>query len=191
VRIPSLLILLVLLFNQVLNPALAQEPTAPSTESVTAPALTPEQPTMALPAVPNGATPASSSNPNRAIQQSNEKPPLQGHLARHTLGIRSLPEGRDPDFIIGHFALGIGPFITIPMNRPMGRTAELAKKFVKKWQGKQVNPCFLKLTKLDDNSGGYYFNTRSSKEGPSGWLMPMPKRPGKDKVTPWAIYFDQ
>jgi hypothetical protein len=126
-----------------------------------------------------------------AVAPANNKAPLQGHLARHELGVRSLPEGREPDYIIGHFAVGIGPFLSIPMNGPIGKTAELSRKFVKKWQGKQVNPCLLKLTKLNDDSGGFYFKTRTSSEGPCGWLMPMPKRPGKDKVIPWAIYFDQ
>jgi len=153
----------------------------PATESV--PTLVPQQPTIAPPAVPSE---------KDAAPETSGKQPLQGHLAKHELGvIRSLPEGREPDYIIGHFSVGIGPFIQIPMNGPVGRTAELSRKFVKKWQGKQVNPCILKLTKLDDSSGGFYFNTRTSREGPCGWLMPMPKRPGKDKVIPWAIYFDQ
>jgi hypothetical protein len=172
-----------------LSPAIAEELTATSGQPMATPTLTPQEPKMALPAVPGTSPEPTPSLTGTA--QTTDRPPLEGHLARHTLGIRSLPEGRDPDFIIGHFALGIGPFIKIPMDHPTGRTAELGKKFVKKWQGKQVDPCFLKLTKLTDNSGGYYFNTRGSKEGPCGWLMPMPKRPGKDKVTPWAIYFDQ
>ena len=177
-----LLALVVIHFIDLTAPSFADEPATATTDSQPAPTLLPQQPTMAPPAV-------SSDTP--ATAPVNSKPPLQGHLAQHAIGIRSLPPGREPDYIIGHFSVGIGPFITIPMNGPVGRTAELSRKFVKKWQGKQVNPCLLKLTKLNDDSGGYYFNTRTSKDGPCGWLMPMPKRPGKDKVIPWAIYFDQ
>jgi hypothetical protein len=101
-----------------------------------------------------------------------------------------MPEGREPDYIIGHFSISIGLFLKIKVNGPVGNTAELASKFVKKWQGKQVHPCLIKLSKLKDASGGYYFNTLTSREGPCGWMMPMPLRPG-EKNTPWAIYFDQ
>jgi len=185
--------LLVFLVGLQCRPALAEDALSSPSEQKQVDSnllLKPQTPSMAPIAVPTSEAPPTAAG-GQARVEANVRPPLQGHLAQHTLGVRSLPEGRDPDYIIGHFAIGFGPFIHFQTNGPLGNMAELSKKFVKKWQGKQVNPCLLKLVKLQDNSGGYYFKTRSSKDGPCGWLMPMPKRPGKDKVTPWAIYFDQ
>jgi len=128
------------------------------------------------------------------VQQGKEtatRAPLQGHLVRHGLDIRSLPVGLTPDFIIGHFALTIGPFIRIPVNTPLSSSAGFASRFVKKWHGKQMHSCQIKMKKIPDGSGGYYFKTIGHEDGPRGWLMPMPKVVGKDKVTPWGIFFDQ
>ncbi|MDR3615934.1 MAG: hypothetical protein P4L53_20415 [Candidatus Obscuribacterales bacterium] len=117
--------------------------------------------------------------------------PLEGHLTRHSLGIRSLPaDGREPDAILGHFAVGL-PFMTKSVSKPPSPFVTMVPKMVKKWQGKQVFPCVIKLTKLKDGSDGYFFKTFNDDEGPCGWMMPQPKVPGKDKVVPWAIYFDQ
>ena len=117
--------------------------------------------------------------------------PLEGHLTRHSLGIRSLPaDGREPDAILGHFAVGL-PFMTKSVSKPPSPFVTMVPKMVKKWQGKQVFPCVIKLTKLKDGSDGYFFKTFNDDEGPRGWMMPQPKVPGKDKVVPWAIYFDQ
>jgi hypothetical protein len=117
--------------------------------------------------------------------------PLEGHLTRHSLGIRSLPaDGREPDAILGHFAVGL-PFMTKSVSKPPSPFVTMVPKMVKKWQGKQVFPCVIRLTKLKDGSDGYFFKTFNDEEGPCGWMMPQPKVPGKDKVVPWAIYFDQ
>lgn len=117
--------------------------------------------------------------------------PLEGHLTKHSLGIRSLPaDGREPDAILGHFAVGL-PFMTKSVSKPPSPFVTMVPKMVKKWKGKQVFPCVIKLDKLKDGSDGYYFKTFTDEEGPCGWMMPQPKVPGKDKVTPWAIYFDQ
>jgi hypothetical protein len=117
--------------------------------------------------------------------------PLQGHLVKRGLQIRSLPVGLTPDFIIGHFAFTIGPFIRVPVEKPLGNIAGFAAKFVKKWHGRQIRSCQIRLKKIPDGSGGYYFKTIGHEDGPRGWLMPMPKVPNKDRVTPWAIFFDQ
>jgi hypothetical protein len=117
--------------------------------------------------------------------------PLEGHLTRHSLGVRSLPaDGREPDAIFGHFAVGL-PFMTKSVSKPPSPFVTMVPKMVEKWQGKQVFPCVIKLTKLKDGSDGYFFKTFNDDEGPCGWMMPQPKVPGKDKVVPWAIYFDQ
>ena len=176
IRFSCLLILLIGTFALGRSPALADAPITASLNSPGAPSLIIQQPTLALPAVPTDSAPtnandagasvaaaASSSNASDGTDKGTAKPPLQGKVVRHsagaghTLGIRSLPEGREPDYIIGHFGLYIGPI----------------------------------RIKLGDDSGGFYFSTIGYPEGPCGWLMPMPKREGQDKVTPWAIYFDQ
>jgi hypothetical protein len=124
-------------------------------------------------------------------QASNDtsKMPLQGQLVKRALGVRSLPEGMEPDVIIGHFSMSFG-FIHIGVNGPIGNEAQFSSKLEKEWRGKQVRSCELHLDKIKDGSGGYYFNTIGHRDGPRGWLMPMPK-PANDKTTPWAIYFDQ
>lgn len=159
--------------------------------------LKPENPMLAPLAVSgNAAHQESDHAPGQTTEQTTEQTtksaPLRGHLTHESIGVlRSLPPGREPDYVIGHFAMGITPFFKIAVNGPIGDTAHLAAKFVKKWQGRQVHPCILKLAALEDGSKGYYFNTITSTDGPRGWLMPMPRRPGQDKVIPWAIYFDQ
>jgi hypothetical protein len=117
------------------------------------------------------------------------KAPLQGQVLRHASGVRSLPEGREPDVIIGHFSMSIG-FFHVGVNGPIGNQAQLSSRLEKKWRGKQIATCELFLEKIKDGSGGYYFNTIGHSDGPRGWLMPMPKS-ATDKVRPWAIYYDQ
>jgi hypothetical protein len=155
-------------------------------------ALADETTTVPPQAMTSGAESGTASAPASDQNVGNTKAtPLQGHITRVESGVvRSLPPGRQPDFIIGHFGIGVA-FLTIPVNKPIGNGALLSRDIVQHWHGKKFFPCPLKLIKIKDGSDGYYFQSVISKDGPHGWLMPMPKRPGVDKVIPWAIYYDQ
>jgi hypothetical protein len=142
--------------------------------------------------LPASSKPVDATNSSNSVEPTKStSQPLEGHLTRHSLGMRSLPaDGREPDAILGHFAVGVF-FMTKLVNKPPSQFVTMVPRIVKKWQGKKVFPCVIKLTKLKDGSDGYFFKTFNDEEGPCGWMMPRPMVPGKDKATPWAIYFDQ
>jgi hypothetical protein len=117
--------------------------------------------------------------------------PLQGYAKRDTRGTPVVPEWKMQagyDAILGKFYVGIAGLKLLAINGPPP-AAVLGTSQLKHWKGHKPHPCVLKFTKLQDTSGGYYFQSIGSDDGPRGWIIPQPAEPHKAKE--WAIYFMQ
>lgn len=88
------------------------------------------------------------------------------------------------DVVLGRFHVGF-----IAVDNPPIPVALLGNRIKNFWRGFCPEPCHIRMFKLPDNSGGYYFICLETRQGPTGWLMPMPKtQPG---ARQWAVYFAQ
>jgi hypothetical protein len=117
--------------------------------------------------------------------------PLQGYAKRDTRGTPVVPEWKMQagyDALLGKFYVGIVGLKVLAINGPPP-AAVLGTSQLKHWKGHKPHPCVLKFTKLQDTSGGYYFQSIGSVDGPRGWIIPQPAEPHKAKE--WAIYFMQ
>jgi hypothetical protein len=136
--------------------------------------------------VANASGAADSSEPKAPVKQ-----PLQGYAKQDSMGTPAIPEWKlksGYDEVLGTFYVGLFGFKMHAMNGPMGE-AVLGKSKLEHWKGHKPHPCLLKFTKMTDDSGGYYFKTMSSEDGPRGWILPQPLEPHKPRA--WAIYFMQ
>ncbi len=118
-------------------------------------------------------------------------PPLQGYAKRDARGTPVVPEWKMQagyDEMLGKFYVGMFGHDLFPINGPPA-AAILGAPQLKNWKGHKPHPCLLKFTKLQDASGGYYFQSLGSDDGPRGWIIPEPAEPHKTKQ--WAIYFMQ
>ncbi len=119
------------------------------------------------------------------------KQPLQGYAKQDSKGTPAIPEWKlksGYDEVLGIFYVGLFGFKMHAMNGPMGE-AVLGKSKLEHWKGHKPHPCLLKFTKMTDDSGGYYFRTVGSEDGPRGWILPQPFEPHKPRE--WAIYYMQ
>ena len=117
--------------------------------------------------------------------------PLQGFAKRDIKGTPVVPEWKMQagyDELLGKFYVGMLGLKIAPINGPPP-AALLGASQLKHWHGHKSFPCVLRFTKLQDDTGGYYFQTVASAEGPRGWIIPQPIEPHKTKT--WAIYFMQ
>ena len=117
--------------------------------------------------------------------------PLQGYVKRDAKGTPVVPEWKLHavyDELLGKFYYGFAGLKLFAVNGPF-KEAVLAPSKLKHWKGHKPYLCLLKFTKLADDSGGYYFRTAGSDDGPRGWIIPKPAEP--HKVKEWAIYFMQ
>ncbi|OYV24302.1 MAG: hypothetical protein B7W97_00055, partial [Mycobacterium sp. 20-66-4] len=118
-------------------------------------------------------------------------PALQGYAKHDSKGTPVVPEWKMEagyDALLDKFYMGVVGLKVMPINGPPP-AAVLGKSQLKHWKGHKPFPCVLKFTKLQDQSGGYYFQTVGSPDGPRGWIIPQPALP--HKVKDWAIYFMQ
>ncbi|HEY9715476.1 MAG TPA: hypothetical protein V6C72_18525 [Chroococcales cyanobacterium] len=116
--------------------------------------------------------------------------PISGRAQVDARGTPVLPIWKSqPDEVIGHFRIEIGGIKIKEVNGPISRQIDFHKD--EKWRGNRHRPCFIWLTPVMDGSGGYFFHCMESPYGPRGWLYPIARRGKEDKVTPWAIFFDQ
>jgi len=117
--------------------------------------------------------------------------PLKGYAKRDARGTPVVPEWKMQagyDELLGKFYVGIVGLKLFPITGPPP-AAVLGASNLKQWKGHKPHPCLLKFTKLQDSSGGYYFQTIGFNDGPRGWIIPQPAEPRKAKD--WAIYFMQ
>jgi hypothetical protein len=104
-------------------------------------------------------------------------------------GTPVLPKWKSqPDEVIGHFGIDYMGVRIRDINGPPSQRVDFQR--YQKWRGFKHSPCFIWLTPVVDGSGGYFFHCMESQFGPRGWIYPLPKGV-LDKVTPWAIFFDQ
>lgn len=116
--------------------------------------------------------------------------PLFGGATLDSRGTPTLPVWKtEADEIIGKFHIDFFGITIKQLNGPPSNRCFFTK--VKKWRGDRHQPCSIFLVKVLDGSGGYYFHCMESRYGPRGWIYPIAKRGPQDKVTPWAIFFDQ
>jgi hypothetical protein len=123
------------------------------------------------------------------------KKPLQGYAKQDSKGTPSIPEWKMQagyDELLGRFYVGFLGFKLKAVNGPGPgplNGAVLGNSKLEKWKGHRPHPCLLRFTKLTDGSGGYYFKTVGSEDGPRGWIIPQPLEPHQPRD--WAIYFMQ
>lgn len=116
--------------------------------------------------------------------------PISGAVSRDARGTPILPKWKtQPDEVIGHFGVELFGIRIKQINGPLSRQIDFHED--KKWRGNRHRPCNIWLTQVYDGSGGYFFQCMETPYGPRGWLYPIAKRGPEDKVTPWAIFFDQ
>jgi len=134
------------------------------------------------------------SDPKTESEDSNKPsilPPLKGYAKRDAKGTPVVPEWKMQagyDELFGTFYVGLMGFKLFPVKNPPP-AAVLGSAPLKHWKGKKPHPCVLTFTKLQDGTGGYYFQTIGAGDGPRGWIMPQPSEP--HKARSWAIYFMQ
>jgi hypothetical protein len=105
-------------------------------------------------------------------------------------GTPTLPPWKtQPEEVIGHFHVDFMGVAIRQVNGPPSNPVDFTKD--QKWRGNRHRPCNVWLTQVQDGSGGYYFNCMENRYGPRGWIYPIAKRGPQDKVTPWAIFFNQ
>jgi hypothetical protein len=146
------------------------------------------------PAVPD--QPAAADKSAAAAAQTSDaktptKQPLQGYAKQDSKGTPAIPEWKlksGYDEVLGIFYVGLLGFKLHAVNGPMGE-AVLGKSKLEHWKGHKPHPCLLKFTKMTDETGGYYFRTIGSEDGPRGWILPQPAEPHKPRE--WAIYYMQ
>jgi hypothetical protein len=133
----------------------------------------------------------SSAVPALADEAIDRPPSLQGYAKHDARGTPVVPEWKMEagyDALLGKFYMSVVGLKVMPINGPPP-AAVLGKSQLKHWRGHKPFPCVLKFTKLQDQSGGYYFQTVGSADGPRGWIIPQPSVP--HRVKDWAIYFMQ
>jgi hypothetical protein len=153
--------------------------------------VTPQVSPEASPETPPKVSPKISPEPSAVSSQTQVKQPLQGYAKQDSKGTPAIPEWKlkaGYDEVLGIFYVMLLGFKVHAANGPNG-AAILGKSKLEHWKGHKPHPCLLKFTKLTDDSGGYYFKTIGSEEGPRGWIMPQPQEPHKPRE--WAIYFMQ
>jgi hypothetical protein len=146
---------------------------------------------IATPEVSPEVAPGVAPGPSAVTSQAQVKQPLQGYAKQDSKGTPAIPEWKlkaGYDDLLGIFYVGLVGIKLHATNGPKG-AAILGKSKLEHWKGHKPHPCVLKFTKLTDDSGGYYFRTIGSEEGPRGWIMPQPQEPHKPRE--WAIYFMQ
>jgi len=117
--------------------------------------------------------------------------PLQGYAKHDARGTPVVPEWKMQagyDEMLGKFYVGMFGHDLFPINGPPA-AAILGAPQLKNWKGYKPHPCLLRFTKLQDTSGGYYFQSLGRDDGPRGWIIPEPSEPHKTRQ--WAIYFMQ
>jgi hypothetical protein len=116
--------------------------------------------------------------------------PMFLQAAVDSRGTPTLPPWKtQPEEIIGHFHVDFMGVSIKQVNGPTSPRIEFSKD--ERWRGNRHRPCFIWLTQVRDGSGGFYFHCMENRFGPSGWIYPIAKRGPEDKVTPWAIFFNQ
>ncbi len=102
-----------------------------------------------------------SSQTSNANAYNNNKP-LSGSVIKNAIGVvRSLPVGRKPDYVIGQFLEIYGSNESAINGPGKVKKIRLGQDLLSKWHGSAPDPCYIRLIKLPDNSGGYYFKTTS------------------------------
>ncbi len=113
--------------------------------------------------------------------------PFQLNANKDAEGTPLIPQWRldaGYDVLLGRFYVGF-----IAVDRPPLPVVLVSQRIERQWRGVQPNPCHLRLFKMHDGSGGYYFICLENRFGPCGWLMPVPKtEPGAQR---WAVYYAQ
>ncbi len=135
--------------------------------------------------------PESTTTASPNIDRSQVLAPLQGYAKHDARGTPVVPEWKKQagyDALLGKFYVGAVGLKLFPINGPPP-AAVLGAAQLEHWRGHKPHPCLLKFIKLQDNTGGYYFQSIGSPEGPRGWIIPQPAEPHKAKE--WAIYFMQ
>ena len=121
------------------------------------------------------------------------KEPLQGFLKRDAAGTPLIPDWKmqaGKDVLLGKFYVGILGVKLAAVDNPNWKYVVLGHKKLAAWKGAKPAICLVKLTRLTDGSNGFYFQTRSSPDGPRGWFIPQGE-PVPHKAREWAIYYLQ